>query len=164
MINQEVAAMLVEQINKELHSGYLYLEFANYYEDRKLPGFAQWFVAQAGEENGHAYKIRRFLIDAGQKVALAAIAEPQHSFTGPREPLEAALKHEQYITASINTILEKAIQTRDFLTAEFLQWFVKEQGEEEMNAQQNLDKFDMVGEAGPGLFLLDMEFGKRGGK
>ncbi len=163
MINQEVAALLVEQINKELHSGYLYLEFANYYEDRKLPGFAHWFVVQAGEEYSHAERIRRFLIDAGQKVTLTAIAEPEKNFTGPREPLEAALKHEQYITASINTILEKAHQNRDHLTAEFLQWFVKEQGEEEKNAQENLDRYDMVGEAGPGLFLLDQGFGRRKG-
>ena len=161
MINKEVAKMLVKQINLELHSGYLYMEFANFYEEKNLPGFAHWYVVQAGEEYEHAMKIRKFLLDANEKVTFSALADTDKGFKTPKDPLVAGLKHEQFITASIYAILEKAIAVKDHLTVEFLQWFVKEQGEEETNAQANIDKLEMVGTSGSALFLLDKEMGHR---
>ncbi len=161
MIKKETAALLVKQINKELYSGYLYMEFANYYEEKNLPGFAHWYVKQAGEEYEHAMKIRHFLIEAGEKVTLDAIAKPEKDFADTKAPLLAGLKHEQYITASINAIYEKALELKDHLTAEFLRWFIKEQGEEETNAQLLIDKYEMVGGTGTAIYLLDKELGQR---
>ena len=161
MIKKETAKLLVKQINKELHSGYLYMEFANYFEEKNLPGFANWYVKQAGEEYGHAMKIRHFLIEAGERVTLDAIAEPDKEFKDTKAPLTAGLKHEQYITTSINEIYEKAVEVKDHLTAEFLRWFIKEQGEEETNAQDLLNKYEMVGGSPQGLYLLDKELARR---
>lgn len=162
MIHQETARMLVEQINKELYSGYLYMEFANYYEEQNFPGFARWYMLQASEEYEHAMKIRDFLIEAGQRVTLGAIAEPDKAIKEIGDPLYAGLKHEQYITASIYAIYEKALELHDHLTAEFLKWFIKEQGEEETNAQELIDKFELIGgSSGRGLGMLDKELGKR---
>lgn len=161
MINKEVATMLIEQINLELHSGYIYLEFANYFEDTNLPGFAHWYEVQAGEEYEHAHKIRKFLIDAGVKVTFAPIKDTIKDFKDAKAPLAEGLKHEQYITASINKIYEKALSVKDHLTAEFLLWFIKEQGEEETNAQELIDKLDMVGTSGTALYLLDKELARR---
>ena len=161
MIKKEVAELLVKQINLELHSGYLYLDFANFYEEKNLPGFAHWYVKQAGEEYEHAMKIRHFLLECNEKVSLSAIADPTTKLADLKAPLLEGLKHEQFITASINKILEKAIEVKDHLTVNFLQWFVKEQGEEEMNAQLNIDKFEMVGGSGSAIYLLDKELGGR---
>ena len=161
MINKEIAKMLVKQINLELHSGYLYLEFANYYEAQNLPGFARWYEVQAHEEYEHAMKIRHFLIEAGEKVTFSAIADTDKGFKDVKAPLLAGLKHEQFITASINKIYEKAVEVKDHLTANFLQWFIKEQGEEETNAQLNIDKIELVGTTGAALYLLDKEMGQR---
>lgn len=162
MIKKEIAKMLNDQINKELHSGYLYLEFANYYESQNLPGFAKWFVHQAQEEMEHAMKIRSFLINAGEKVTFSPLADTDKDFKDVKAPLLAALKHEQYITQSINAIYEKALEVKDHLSAHFLQWFIQEQGEEEANAQNNIDKLDMVGTSGASVYLLDKEMGSRG--
>lgn len=162
MIHQETARMLVEQINKELYSGYLYMGIANYYEEKNLSGFARWYMLQAAEEYGHAMKIRDYLIDAGQRVTLGAIAEPDGGFKDIGEPLYAGLKHEQHITASIYSIYEKALELNDHQTAEFLKWFIKEQGEEETNAQGLIDKFELFGgPSGRGLGMFDRELGKR---
>ncbi len=162
MIKNEIAKMLVEQINKELHSGYLYMEFANFYEEKNFSGFAHWYMVQAGEEYEHAMKIRNFLIEAGQRVTLSAIEEPDKSFREIGDPLYAGLKHEQYITASIYQIYEKALDMHDHLTAEFLKWFIQEQGEEETNAQNLIDRFERIGgKTGRGLHMLDMELSKR---
>ncbi|MDD4134372.1 MAG: ferritin [Eubacteriales bacterium] len=161
MIKKEIAKMLNEQINKELHSGYLYMEFANYYEDTNLPGFAHWYVKQAGEEYEHAMKIRTFLQDAGEKVTFTQLADPAVNFSDPKAPLIEGLKHEQYITRSINDIYEKAVELKDHLTANFLQWFIKEQGEEETNAQLLIDKFELCRGGGSALYMLDKELGHR---
>ncbi len=161
MIKKEIATMLNEQINKELHSGYLYLEFANYYESKNLPGFAKWFVHQAHEEYEHAMKIRHFLIEAGERVTFSALADTDKDFKDVKAPLVAALEHEQFITASINKIYEKALSLKDHLSANFLQWFIAEQGEEETNAQTNIDKIELVGTSGTAVYLLDKEMGNR---
>lgn len=162
MIKKEIAKMLNEQINKELHSGYLYLEFANYYESKNLPGFAKWFVVQAQEELEHAMKMRTFLINAGEKVTFSPLADTDKNFEDVREPLVAALKHEQYITQSICAIYEKALELKDYFAAHFLQWFIDEQAEEEASAQNNIDKLDMIGPSGSALYMLDKEMGSRG--
>ena len=161
MINKEIAKMLNKQINLELSSGYLYMEFANYYDDNKLSGFAGWYKAQAGEEYGHAMKIRSFLIDAGERVSFTKIDGPAVSFKDAKAPLLEGLKHEQFITRSINEIYEKALELKDHLSAEFLLWFIKEQGEEETNAQGLIDKFELCGGTGSALYLLDKELGHR---
>ena len=161
MIKQEVAQMLNKQINKELHSGYLYMEFANYYESRNLTGFANWYVKQAGEEYEHAMKIRKFLIDANVDVHFSQLDDVSKNFTNDGTPLQEGLKHEQYITASIYEIYEKARELNDHLSAEFLVWFIREQCEEETNAQYLIDRYEMTGGAGPGLFMLNRELGER---
>ena len=45
-LDQKVGDILNAQINKELYSAYLYLTFADYYEDRGLKGFANWYMIQ----------------------------------------------------------------------------------------------------------------------
>ncbi|NLM86763.1 MAG: ferritin [Clostridiales bacterium] len=161
MITKEIAKMLIEQINLELHSAYIYLEFANYYESQNLPGFAHWYKVQAGEEYEHADRIRHFLIEAGETVTFSPIGDTVKGFKDAMGPLKEGLKHEQFITASINKIYEKAVSLKDHLSANFLQWFIKEQGEEETNAQNNIDKLEMVGLGGTALYLLDKEFARR---
>ncbi|NLX82289.1 MAG: ferritin [Clostridiales bacterium] len=161
MIHKEIAKMLNDQINLELHSGYLYLEFANYYEENNLPGFAHWYNVQAVEEYEHAMKIRGFLNDCGVRVTFSPIGDTIKEFSDIKAPLIEGLKHEQLITKSIYKIYERALELKDHLTANFLQWFIAEQGEEETNAQVNIDKAKVVGAAGPALYMLDKEMGRR---
>ena len=161
MIHKEIAKMLNEQINLELHSGYIYLEYANFFESKNLSGFAHWYVMQAHEEYEHAMKIRGFLQDAGYEVTFSPIGDTEKGFKDVMGPLKAGLKHEQFITASINKIYEKALELKDHLTANFLQWFIAEQGEEEVNAQANIDKVTMVGTSSGAFYMLDREMGKR---
>ena len=163
MITKEIAKMLNDQINLELHSGYLYLEFANYYEEQSLPGFAHWFNVQAVEEYEHAMRIRSFLNDCGVRVTFSPIGDTEKEFSDIKAPLHAALKHEQFITKSIYKIYERALELKDHLAAHFLLWFIEEQGEEETTAQINIDKAKVVGAAGPALYMLDKEMGRREG-
>ena len=161
MLNKEVAALLNEQINKELYSAYLYLDMANYYADEGLNGFENWFYVQAQEERDHAILFRTYLINNDEKVTLGAIAAPDIPFPDFKSPLTTALEHEQYVTASIHNIYAAAGQQKDFRTMQFLDWFVKEQGEEEKNATDLIKKFELFAGDPKGLYLMDQELAAR---
>lgn len=157
MTNEKITAMLNEQITKELYSSYLYLAIANYYEDQNLDGFANWFEVQAREELDHALLFRRYMLNDGSAVCLQAIDAPNVSYTKHDEPLDAALDHERFITASIADIYSDALQCKDYKTTQFLDWFIKEQGEEEKNADDLCKRFKLFGSDPKGLYMLNAE-------
>ncbi|MDF2944003.1 MAG: ferritin [Herbinix sp.] len=161
MLNQEVSKLLNEQINKEFYSAYLYMDMANYYSDQSLNGFEHWFFVQLQEERDHALLFRQYLLNNAEVVTLDAIAAPDKQYTSFRDPLILALEHEQFVTASINTIYEAAYKHKDFRTMQFLDWFIKEQGEEEKNADDNIKKFDLFASDPKGLYMLDNEMKAR---
>lgn len=161
MMNKEVSRLLNEQINKEFYSAYLYMDMANYYEEQNLKGFGNWFYVQMQEERDHALLFRQYLLNNAQTVTLQPIAAPDKTYSNFRDPLVMALEHEQFVTASINTIYDEAYKNKDFRTMQFLDWFVKEQGEEEMNADDNIKKYDLFAGDPKGLYMLDNEMKAR---
>lgn len=158
MTNEKIQAMLNEQVTKELFSSYLYLAIADDYEARNLDGFANWFEIQAKEELDHALLFRRYLLNDDAEVILGAIEAPRVSYTSPGEGLAAALAHERMITASIQDIYSAALECKDYKTVQFLDWFIKEQGEEEKNATDLCKKFELFGGDAKGLYLLNTEY------
>lgn len=161
MLNQEIVKLLNEQVNKEFYSAYLYLDFAGYYADNNLNGFENWFFVQAQEERDHALLFRQYLLNNAESVVLAEIAAPNLKYENFREPLVKGLEHEQYVTDSINNIYAAAFKIHDFRTMQFLDWFIKEQGEEEKNADDNIKKFDLFGGDPKSLYMLDNEMKAR---
>jgi ferritin len=161
MLNEKVTKLLNEQINKELYSAYLYLDMSNFYLYKGLEGFANWFKVQAQEEQDHAMLFMGYLQNNAFPVTLDAIAKPDSVFKNFKEPLLGALEHEEYITASIHTIFEEANKVKDYRTMEFLNWFIKEQGEEEKNADALIQKFDLFGNDPKGLYMIDAELKTR---
>ena len=160
-MNEKVAFLLNQQINKELYSGYLYLDMANYYIDLDLDGFGNWYTIQAQEERDHAMLFLKYMQTNGLKVTLEAIDKPDKVFEKPIDPLLAGLEHEKYVTSLINDIYDAAYSVKDFRTMQFLDWFVKEQGEEEQNADSLIKKYELFGSDPKGLYLLNQELGAR---
>lgn len=156
-LKQEVFDVLNTQINKELYSAYLYLSFADYYEDRGLKGFANWYMIQVQEEVDHAKALRRYLLDNDCTPQMEAIAKPDKSFANDMEPLEAGLAHEEYVTSLIHHCYEVAQEAHDIRTQKMLDWFVAEQGEEETNARDMITNMKLFGSDPKGLFDLDRE-------
>lgn len=161
MLNEKIAKLLNEQVNKEFYSGYIYLDFANFYADEGLDGFAHWYEIQAQEERDHAMMMRRYLIDNGVRVTCDEIAKPDKKLIEAIDPLNAGLEHEQYVTALINNIYALAFELKDFKTMQFLDWFIKEQGEEEKNAEDLIKKYKMFGHDAKGLYALNQELAAR---
>ena len=157
----KVSNLLNEQITKELYSAYLYLDFSVFYEAQGLDGFANWYMIQAQEERDHAMLFLKYLQMCGEKVELGAIDKPDKVLKTLMDPLEAGLEHEKYVTSLINDIYGAAYDVKDFRTMQFLDWFVKEQLEEEKNADDMIKKMELFGGDAKGLYSLDAEYAAR---
>ena len=161
MLNAKVHELLNTQINKEFYSAYLYLDFSNYFKEKGLDGFANWYKVQAQEERDHAMLFFTYLQNEDMPVTLDAIAKPDVALTDHMTVLKAGLTHERYVTSLINNIYAAAYDDKDFRTMQFLDWFVKEQGEEETNATDLITKMELFGSDPRSLYLLNQELGTR---
>ena len=160
-MNEKVAKLLNEQITHEFYSAYLYLDFANYYASVGLDGFENWYRIQAQEEQSHAMLFYQYLHNNGEKVTLGAIKQPDKVLKDHMDPLKAGLEHEKFVTSLIDAIYAAAFEVHDFRTMQVLDWFVKEQGEEENNAETLVKKFELFGDDPKSLYMLDNELGAR---
>ena len=161
MMNEKVHELLNQQVNKEFYSAYLYLDFSNHFEEVGLDGFANWYKIQAQEERDHAMLFYQYLQNENQKVTLEAIAKPDKTFSSHMDVLKAGLEHEEYVTSLINDIYAAAYNVKDFRTMQFLDWFVKEQGEEETNANDLITKMELFGSDPKSLYMLNQELAAR---
>ena len=161
MLNEKMINMVNVQINKEIYSAYLYLDFANFFEDKGLDGFANWYHIQAQEEMDHAKLFYQYLHYNDAKVVLEAVDKPDFQAADILDAAKAGLKHEQYVTSLINDLYALAYDLKDFRTMQFLDWFVKEQAEEEKNAQDIITKAELFGGDAKALYMLDNELKAR---
>lgn len=161
MLNSEISKLLNEQITKELYSAYVYLDMANFYSDHNLNGFENWFYVQMQEERDHALLFRQYLLNNDEQVKLLPIEAPNIEFVNLKDPLVAALAHEITVTESINKIYEATYTYNDYRTRQFLDWFIKEQGEEEKNSNDLIKRFELFGDDAKSLYMLDSELGAR---
>ena len=160
-MNEKVAKLINEQITHEFYSAYLYLDFANFYASKGLDGFENWYRVQAQEEQSHAMLFYQYLHNNGEKVTLGTIQQPDKVLDSLMDPLKAGLEHEKLVTGLINAIYTQAFEARDYRTMQVLDWFVKEQGEEENNAETLVKKFELFGDDPKSLYMLDNELGAR---
>ncbi len=161
MLGEKMAQGLNDQINKEMYSAYLYMSMSNYSNELGLKGFANWFMVQYHEEMLHAMKIYEYVTRQGNKAVLNEIKQPPAEWKSPLDMFEQTLKHEQFVTKSINDLVETAIAEKDHATQIFLQWYVTEQVEEEENDNEMISELKLIGDSKPGLLMMDKELATR---
>lgn len=161
MLTPKMQAALNEQIRNEIASGYLYLSMSAWLESQNLPGSAHWMRLQHKEEMDHAGKLMEHVHDRGGRVVLEGLEKPPTEFGSLKETFEATLAHEQRVTNAINKLYELALSEKDYPVQVELQWFIKEQVEEEKTVQEILAQIDAC-DARPHLMLMiDKRLGKR---
>lgn len=161
MLSKKVEDALNAQVNAELWSAYLYLSMAHNFEADGKPGIANWFKIQFQEEQAHAEIFMNYINQRGGRVLLKAIDAVETEWATPLDAFKATLEHEQKVTALINNLYATAESEHDYATREMLNWFVKEQVEEEDSAQELIDKFTLIGNDGMGIYSLDRELATR---
>lgn len=161
MLQKKMAQALNEQINKEMFSAYLYMSMSGYSNSLGLKGFANWFMVQYHEEMFHAMKLYEYVQRQGEDVKLKAIEAPATTFDSPLDMFEKTLAHEQFITKSINDLMDLAIKQKDHATQIFLEWYVTEQVEEEDNDNDMIAQLRLIGDNPHALLMLDRELAGR---
>jgi ferritin len=161
MLTKKLQDALNDQINREFFAEYLYLSMSAYLESIEMEGFANYFNVQAQEEHFHAMKMFNFVHDKGGRVLLKALKEPKSTYTSVINVIEESLKHEEYVTKSINELMDIAIKENDHSVKSFLQWFIDEQVEEEATITKLLAKLKLIKGEGLGLLTLDSQLLER---
>lgn len=161
MRSERLIKALNEQIKLEFESSYAYIAMEAYFKENNLDGFANFFHIQAMEERDHAYLIFNYIYSIGGSVELLDIPKPHGTFKNEIDVIEQALGHEQKVTASINKLMDIAMEDKDYSAQAFLQWFIKEQDEEEEVATELLEKVKMIDSNPSGLFMLDAKLAQR---
>jgi ferritin len=161
MLSQVIQKAVNEQINNELFSMYSYLSMAAYCEHKQFTGCAHWMRLQSQEEYGHAIRLYDFLIARNGRVELRPIAQPQVEFDSLLDVFVKALEQEQVVTTQIDALFELALKEKAFAAMVELEWFVKEQVEEEKTARDVVHKFELVKDDPSSLLDLDRDLGAR---
>lgn len=161
MLSDKIQNALNEQINAELWSAYLYLSMSAYFEDKNLPGFANWMKIQWQEEISHAMKMFDYINERGGRVKLKPISKVKTEWKDSIEVFAETLEHERHVSSLINNLVNIAITEADHATNNMLQWFVAEQVEEEATAENLLEQLKMIDGFGHGMLMLDRELSKR---
>ncbi len=161
MISEKMEKAFNDQINAEMYSAYLYLAMHAYVDTLGLKGFSNWIYVQVQEEMAHAMGLYNYVLTRGGKINLSAIDKPQGEWSSILEVVKAVLNHEQHVTSLINGLVDVAEQEKDRASISFLDWYVKEQVEEEDNVETMLAKLNLIGSDVNALLNYDKELEAR---
>jgi len=161
MISKDLQKALIEQLNKEYHSAYIYLGMSAYCSKEGFNGAANWFLIQYQEEVAHGMKMFKYLEDQDVSIKLPAIEEVKVEYKSLLDVFKKSLAHEQYMTKNLNNLSDLAMKDKDHATYSLLQWYVTEQVEEESTVGEIIDHIKLVGENGYGLYTIDKELASR---
>jgi ferritin len=145
MLKKKVEDICNRQVEREGYSSNLYLAMASWAETNGFAGVAQWLYIQSDEERIHMLKFIKYINERGGKAIMPAMKKPPVDYKGVEDLFKDVLKHEEFVTASINEIVALTLAEKDFNTNNFVQWFVTEQVEEEASVRTILDKLHLVG-------------------
>ena len=161
MITEKMQQAFLDQINKELYSEYLYLSMKAYFANLNLKGFVNWLSIQVQEEHAHAMGMFDYIIERGGRITLDKIDRPKNDWSSPLEAFKDVVNHEQYITSQINALYDVADSEKDRAAQLFLNWYVKEQVEEEASAGDILAHLELIKDDTKALLDLDKELAAR---
>ena len=160
-MNEKLQQAFNDQINKELYSEYLYMSMFAYFDRMNLQGFKNWMNVQMQEEHAHAMGMFNYVHERGGKVILQAIEQPQTDWESPVALFEHVLEHEKFVTSRINALMDVAEEVKDRAAVSFLDWYLKEQVEEEASVGGVLATLKLIGDDKKALLLLDKDLATR---
>ena len=160
-LKKEVESILNKQIELEFDAALVYYGMYIYFEQELFKGFAAWFKHHVGEEMSHAAKIIDYMLERGGSPAIPATKAPKTRYTSPLEAMKGALGHEHGNTTGIYACLKVAAEADDPATTEMLQWFVKEQVEEEQWAEEYAQMVAKIEKSTGAMYAFDHRVGAR---
>lgn len=154
-LSEEIEKILNDQIKKEAAASANYLAMASWCDQHGFAFSTEFFYRQSEDERQHMLKFFKYVNDVGGKAMSPEVTDIPQNFNSLRAVFEQALEQEIATTQSINRIVDVCYKAKDYTTVNFLQWFLKEQIEEEFVVRRALELFDVIGEDGVGLYMID---------
>lgn len=158
MLSKTMQSALNEQVKIEAQSSQVYLAMASWAEIQPgIDNITSFFYNHSDEERMHMMKLIHFVNDRGGFAVIPPLEQPTLTYPSLKHAFSELLKHEIYVSESINKLVDIALNEKDYATHNFLQWYVAEQVEEEALARTMNDKLEMIGEEKSGLYLFDRD-------
>ncbi|HMS69905.1 MAG TPA: ferritin [Saprospiraceae bacterium] len=158
MLKKVIQDALNEQVKIEAQSSQVYLAMASWAEIQPgIDNITSFFYRHSDEERMHMLKLIKYINERGGFAMIPALEQPQPTFPSIKHALKELLKHEEYVSESINKVVDISLAEKDYATYNFMQWYVSEQIEEESLARTLNDKLELIGEDKSGLYLFDKD-------
>ncbi|MGS0747326.1 ferritin [Halpernia sp. GG3] len=149
---------LVGQMTKEAHASQIYLSYGIWAGSKGYNGIASFLFRHSAEERDHMTKIMEYILERGGRPHIEAIPLPLKDPNNLMECFDKIFQHEVDNTSAIYKLVDLSLEQKDWATWNFVQWFVKEQIEEEKIALDLIDKIKIAGgnhASDESLFILD---------
>jgi ferritin len=162
-LSEKLTALLNAQMTREAHASQIYLSYAAWADNQGYDGIAHFLFRHAHEERNHMMKLLEYVLKRGAKAKVTAIPAPSEDPVSVNNCFEKVFQQEVDNTKAIYKIVKMSFEEEDWATWNFMQWFVKEQTEEENLAISLLDKIKIAGgekAASDALYILDKDLGK----
>ncbi len=157
MLSKKMENELNKQMKHEARASFLYLSMASWCEQKRLKGAADFYYAHAEEERLHMMKIFKYINEMGGHAVSPEIKELQKDFKNIIDVVQLSLESEKQVTTAVHKLTELAREEKDYGTYNFLQFYVDEQREEEVLFNDVLDRIQLIGLEGQGLYYIDKE-------
>jgi len=149
---------LNNHIEAEVYSSQIYLAMATWCEDNGYFGGAKRFRKYSEEELVHMHKIYSFLLDRDFLPITPTIPQPQNTYSDILDVIETGYKHEIDISDSYHVTQDLALKEGCHTTYAFIEWFVKEQIEEEAKFANLIYKYNILMKTGvTGIALMEFD-------
>jgi len=162
-LSSTIEEILNQQMTKEAHASQIYLSYAAWADNAGYEGISNFLFRHAQEERNHMMKILEFILKRGGKVKVTAIPAPHADPASVNDCFKKVFESEVDNTTAIYKIVKMSLEEQDWATWNFMQWFVKEQIEEETMALDLLSKIKIAGGEkanGDALYTLDRDLEK----
>ena len=156
-LDSEVENLMNKQLEVEMKASNFYLACSSWCEARGYANAATYFYAQVAEEHQHMLKFFKYINDVGGYAVAPEVEAAKVKFDNYHELFKAALRNEVDVTKTINKIVNTALKNEDMISFNFLQWFVKEQEEEEESMRRIVDLIQVIGLDGQGVWFIEQE-------
>lgn len=161
MLPTKMTEALNNQFNNELQAAHAYKAMATYFSDKGYQGFANFYLVQSKEEDSHAMKFYHFLVTMGEKPVIQGLLEPKSVFENALDVVKQSLEQEKEVTGDIYSLVTLAEELKEHSTKAFLDWFIKEQIEEEDAFRTIIVKLSGIQEGGEYFLKMDEDFAQR---
>ncbi len=155
MLKKEIEKALNEQIATEAAASFLYLSLASWCDTKGFEGSAAFLYQQSDEERMHMLRLFHYINNAGGSAVAPEIKKQSYKISTLADAYRLVYKSEIQVTESVNELVDLCTKQKDYATLNFIQWYVAEQYEEEVLMKSIIDKIELVGDDGKGLFMID---------